>query len=516
MEGKHGVMSRSKNTLRNIIWGFSYQGVSLLFPFVIRTIILYILGEQYLGLNSLFASVVNVLNMAELGFSSAIVFSMYEPIAKEDKDTICALMALYKKVYRIIGTVVLVLGLSIMPFLKFMIRGTTPADINLYLLYGIYLFNSVISYFLFAYRTSLLSAHHRNDINSKISMAVSIVQYSVQIAILLICKNYYFYILMLPVSTVLNNVFNNYLAKKYYPEYVCRGVLEKKSKDNIKKQIGGLMVSKVCGTLRNSLDSIILSAFVGLTTVAVYSNYFYILNAVHGILTILGVSMKAGVGNSIAKETKEKNYSDYEKFTLIYMWISGWFACCMLCIYQPFMSIWTGKQSMVFATPIMIMFCVYFYAICMTDMRNVYMDAIGLWWEARYRSVFESVGNLVLNVVLGYYFGVVGIIVATLITLITINVIYGTKILFDNYFNEMNLVRHIFNHIKYFSVTAIAGAICYFICEILPGNIYVNLIARGLICVIVPNLIFVVSYSKDKSFGYVKSIAKKILKVNQS
>ena len=495
-----------------MIWGFSYQAITLLFPFIIRTIILRILGEQYLGLNSLFASILNVLNMAELGFSSAIVFSMYEPIAKQDKNTICALMALYRKVYRAIGAAVLVLGLSVMPLLKYMIKGTHPQDINLYLLYGIYLFNAVISYFLFAYQTSLLAAHHRNDISSKISMAVSIVQHGIQIVILVVLKNYYLYIAMLPVATVLNNLFNHYLAKKYYPEYTCSGILQKEIKNNIKKQVGGLMVSKICGTLRNSLDSIILSAFIGLSSVAMYGNYYYILNAVHGILTIIGVSMKAGVGNSIAIETKEKNYADYEKFNFIYMWLAGWFSCCMLCIYQPFMLIWTGKASMVFATHLMVIFCVYFYTICMTDMRNVYMDAIGLWWQARYRSIFESLGNLILNLVLGYYFGVLGILLATLITLISINIIYGTKILFDHYFTEQSLIKHLLRHIKYFAISAIAGVLCYLICNQLPGTVYVNLILRCVVCVIVPNLIFLLCYFKDKNFCYFKTFVKKLIK----
>jgi O-antigen/teichoic acid export membrane protein len=130
-------MERSKNTVRNIGWGFIYQILTLLLPFIIRTIILHILGEEYLGLNSLFASILSVLNMAELGFSSAIVFSMYEPIAKDDKDTICALMAYYRRVYAVVGFVVLALGLSIMPFLDKLIKGSHPADINLYILYGI-------------------------------------------------------------------------------------------------------------------------------------------------------------------------------------------------------------------------------------------------------------------------------------------------------------------------------------------------------------------------------------------
>lgn len=500
-------MERSKNTVRNIGWGFIYQILTLLLPFIIRTIILHILGEEYLGLNSLFASILSVLNMAELGFSSAIVFSMYEPIAKDDKDTICALMAYYRRVYAVVGFVVLALGLSIMPFLDKLIKGSHPADINLYILYGIYLFNAVISYFLFAYKSALLAAFHRNDISSKISIAVTIIQHGIQILVLCLWKNYYVYIALLPVATITTNILNNHLSIKYYPGYDPKGTLSLDVREKIKKQVKGLMVSKICGTLRNSLDSIILSAFIGLSVVAMYGNYYYILNAVHGLLTIIGVSMKAGVGNSIIKETKEKNYQDFEKFTFIYAWLTGWFACCMLCLYQPFMLVWTGKETMVFSEPIMIMFCIYFFALCMTDMRNVYMDAIGLWWEARYRSIAESIGNLLLNIGLGYYFGVVGIILATLITLITINLGYGTKILFDNFFRDKKVSRYLLQQLKYFIVTAGVSGICYCFCEIIPFTKYVNIVARGLACIVIPNVLFTILYLKDKHFQATKEFA---------
>ena len=493
-------MERSKNTVRNIGWGFIYQILTLLLPFIIRTIILHILGEEYLGLNSLFASILNVLNMAELGFSSAIVFSMYEPIAKNDKDTICALMAYYKKVYVVVGLVVLGLGLSIMVFLDKLIKGSHPADINLYILYGIYLFNAVISYFLFAYKSTLLAAFHRNDISSKISIVITIIQHGIQILILVLWKNYYLYIALLPIATITTNILNNHLSKKYYPGYDPKGSLSLDVREKIKKQVKGLMVSKICGTLRNSTDSIILSAFIGLSVVAMYTNYYYILNAVHGILTIIGVSMKSGVGNSIVKDNKKKNYRDFEKFTFIYIWLAGWFSCCLFCIYQPFMKIWTGKESMILPFCNMIMFCIYFFSLCLTDIRNVYMDAIGLWWEARYRSIAESIGNLVLNIGLGYLFGITGIIIATLITLIIINIGYGTKILFDNFFNEEKIMKYIYQLIIYSLVTAIVSIICYFICNIPNFSGYMNLFFRGICCVIIPNILFFIFYYKNKNY----------------
>ena len=75
--------SRIKNTTRNMLAGAIYKIITLLFPFVINTIIIKTLGVEYLGLNMLFASILQVLSLTELGFGSALVFSMYEPIATE-------------------------------------------------------------------------------------------------------------------------------------------------------------------------------------------------------------------------------------------------------------------------------------------------------------------------------------------------------------------------------------------------------------------------------------------------
>lgn len=504
-------MNRSRNTVRNIIWGLAYQVILLLFPFLIRTIILRILGTEYLGLNSLFTSILNVLNMAELGFSSAVVFSMYEPIANNNEELICALLAFYRKIYLVIGCVVLGLGLIILPLLPLLINGTYPSDINLYILYLLYILDTVLSYFLFAYKGSLLSAHHRNDLSSKINIIVRVSRYSLQIGLLLVFKNYYVYMVVMPICTILENLLNKWVAERYYPQYVCKGKISKDVADVIKKQVSGLMVSKVCGTLRNSLDSIILSAFIGLVTVGIYGNYYYVLNAVHGILTIIGTSMKAGVGNSIVKENKEKNFADFQKFTFLYSWITGWFTCCMFCLYQPFMLLWTGSNKMLFPFPIMALFCIYFFILCASDMRNVYMDAIGLWWEARYRSILECVANLICNILFGYLWGVTGVIMATLVTYVIINLTYGTKILFDNYFYEESLWKYLWSQIKYFIVTCIALIVCYWICQYISGNVLMVLFIRTIVCIVLPNIIFILVYKKNKDYIFAKQFILLVL-----
>lgn len=189
-------MSRTQNAIRNIFTGVFNKIIILLFPFVIRTVIIKKLGTEYLGLSSLFTSILQVLNLTELGFSSAIVFSLYKPIAEKDDNRICSIMNFYKRIYRIIGFIILVMGLIVLPFLPNFIKGSYPSDINLYILYLIYLFNTVITYYLFAYKSALLNAMQRNDIINNVNSITVIIQYILQIIILYCTKNYYIYMII--------------------------------------------------------------------------------------------------------------------------------------------------------------------------------------------------------------------------------------------------------------------------------------------------------------------------------
>lgn len=493
-----------------MFWGVISNIVKMVLPFIVRTILLKLLGEQYLGLNGLFSSVLQVLNLADLGFGTAVVYSMYKPIANDDENTICALLAYFKKVYRIVGTAILGIGICLAPFLEYLISGEIPGDVNIYLIYFIYLGNTVISYWMFAYKGSLLAAHQRNDVSLKISTFLLFIQYGLQIGILFVIKNYYFYLLVLPVVSILTNVATAIATQRLYPQYVCRGQIDSIMQGNIKKQIGGLFLSKVCGTTRNSLDSIFISAFLGLKNVAIYGNYYYILNAVHGLLSVTNTSMLGGIGNSVAKETVEKNYQDFKKFTFLYAWIAGWCSCCMFCLYQHFMDIWVGSE-LTFSFDIMLLFCVYFFFLTMTDIKNTYTDACGLWWENRTRSILETVVNLVLNIGLGYLFGVRGVLWATLITIIGINIIYGTKILFRYYFVNRSFIRQLIRYTVYFVMAVIVSVITYGVCMIIPNTGFIWLLAKGIVCVVLPNLLFYIMYCRTKIFLDSKPMIHKVL-----
>lgn len=432
-------LSRTKNAVRNIYSGLFNKIFTILFPFLIRTILIKKIGIEYAGLNSLFSSILQVLNLTELGFASAVVYSMYKPIAENDKETICALLNFYKRVYFIIGLVILAIGTTIMPFLKHLIKGSVPQDINIYILYSIYLLNTSLSYLLFGYKNSLLNAHQRRDVISNILTITQGLMNICQIVILLTIKSYYLYVIMMPIFTILNNILVGIITKRMFPEYSCRGKLDISIQKDIRKKVAGLMISKLAQTSRNSFDSIFISAFIGLSMTAIYSNYMLVFTSLTGIINIITNSMQAGVGNFIQTETKEKNYELLKKLTLFYALAIGWCTTCMLCIYQPFIATWLGES---FKLPfvIVIMICVYFYLLISAHGCSLFYHGCGMWWNGKYLAATEALVNIIGNYIFVKNFGLYGIVLATIISTLIGN-IWMLSILFKLFFTNKKMLK---------------------------------------------------------------------------
>lgn len=503
-------LTRTKNTIRNIYWGIINRIIVLVLPFFTRTVIIKFLGADYLGLGSLFTSILHVLSLAELGFSSAVVFSMYKSIANEDKDMICALLNLYKKAYKVIGFLIFIFGIAMIPLLDNFIKGSYPNKINIYLLYIIYLLNTTLSYWLFAYKRSLFAAHQRNDIISRIETVTKIIQNLSQIAVLMIFRNYYLFVIVSIITTILDNFIVAVLSKKQFPEYVCRGKIQESMRKDITKRISGLMITKIASTTRTTFDSIFISSFIGITTVAIYGNYFYIMSSVHSILIIFITAIRAGVGNSMVTESVEKNYQDMKRFNFIYAWISGWCTICLASLYQHFMLLWVGRELM-FSTPVMLLFSAYFYILTMGDIRYIYHEAAGLWWEGRYRAILEAIANLVLNLLFVSRWGVFGIVLGTLISMLVINFGYGSTIVFKHYFKNYYVSEFFKQHMLYLVVTCINCIITYLICSFLPGIGLSWFVVKMTICIFLPNVFYFLFYFKTKEFKYSLGLGKKII-----
>ena len=199
-------LARTKNAVRNIAWGVIYRMVTLIGPFALKTILIRIMGLEYSGLNSLFTSILTVLNLANLGFSSSLVYTMYQAAVDEDNDRLCAMLRYFRNAYRVVGIVILGMGIALMPFLPHLVKSDVPPDVNLYILFSIYLVETAMSYLMFGYNSAIFETYQRNDLTLRISTVRYLLQYGLQCAVLVVMRNYYAYILILPLAVLLNRV----------------------------------------------------------------------------------------------------------------------------------------------------------------------------------------------------------------------------------------------------------------------------------------------------------------------
>lgn len=492
MNINNNLNNRTENTIRNLLYGIINKTVVLVLPFILRTIIIYKLSSEYLGIGSLFASILQVLSVSELGFASAISFSMYGPVARGEIDKVKQSVNLLKSIYRIVGLVILAGGTLLTPFLRYFIKGDVPNDLNIYILFIIYLSNTAMSYLCFGYKNSILSVYQRHDLISKTSILIELMKNAIQIAVLLLTSNYYLYAIVLPVSSLLSNIIIGRLTDKMYPELKPDSGISFRGLHEISKQIGGIAIGRISLMCRNSFDSIIISAVLGLSAVAIYSNYYIIFSSIGSFLSIILTSMAASVGNSLATKPVDQNESEHIRFDMFYEILVAFCTICLYSLYQPFMELWVGEKLM-FPWHTMVLFCIYFYVNHLAQIRSVYSEAAGLWWHFRYLTVGELVANLVLNIGLGLKFGVNGVLFATIITAFLGSFIGCTCITYNKLFKK--------SPVKYFRNNLIYALITIFGC-LLTSSIGASIRINGILgfgiklitCIIISALYLTVIY----------------------
>ena len=489
-------LERTKNAARNIVFDGTLEMVNMLFPFVIRSVMLHYLGTEYLGLNGLFKSILTFLNLAELGVGSAMVFSMYRPIAEDDTEAICALLRLYRTLYRIIGLAIAAVGLLLMPVLRSLIKGDLPAGMNLYILFLMNLGNTVLTYWLFAYKSSLLQAHQRRDVISKVSLAVRLTEYVLKILILVTTRNYYLYLAVQLICQLAVNVLTAVCASKMYPRYVPEGKLPKEKTLDIFRRVRDLFTSKLSATVFDAADTLVISAFMGLAVLAVYQNYYFIITALRMMLVVILNACMAGVGNKLVMESKAANYRDLERISLLFSWLLGVSTSMLLCMYQPFMHLWMGKENML-ETGLVLCFAVYYYSMGANKMINMFKDAAGIWRIDRWRPLTAALVNLGLNLATVRWLGLYGVLLSSVVSIVFVQIPW----LFRNLFLEVFPRQYMGRYIKLFcGVTATALISCgasWFVCSRFSLNVWPALILNAAVSFAIPNLCYYAVYGRN-------------------
>ena len=495
-------MNRTKNAARNMVFGLILNIYKILIPFVVRTVMIWKLGEEYTGLNGLFSSLLQLLNLAELGVGFAMVYTMYRPVAEEDGEKICALLNLYRRYYHRIGLFILFLGLALTPVLPRLIHGDLPGDLNLYVLYLMSLGSTVLSYLLFSYKNSLLTVHQRVDISSKLEIGSKTVQLLLQLFVLIVLEDYYLFLAADIFSKLLLNLMTGWITARFYPHYVPRGDLAVEERRRVNLRVRDLFTSRFAGKVTSEADTIVITSFLGLVLLARYQNYFLIMSAVMMVIEVIFSSVMSGLGNSLILESEEKNYQQLRIFTCLFLWLLSVATPCFLCLYQPFISLWLGGGALM---PKTLVYCltVYFFVTEINRLLNIYKDAAGLWKADKWRPMTAALVNISLNLLTVRHWGLYGVVLSTVAAFALVEIPWLLRNLFRYLFQPFRrreYVRELSGYLLTVSGTTVAcGFLSRLICARLESALLQFLIGAAL-CLTLPGCIFAVCYYRKMVF----------------
>ena len=332
---------------------------------------------------------------------------------------------------------------------------------------------------------------------SIIALITTTLQYGLQLGVLILAKNYYLYVIVMLATTALNNIITAAVTTKMYPAYKPIGKLEDGQIREINKKIKDMFTGKLGYVVLKYTDTLIISAFLGLTMLAVYQNYYFILTSVIGVIEIVFSAVKAGLGNSFITEAKSKQYADLEKFTFLLMWISGVCLCCFLGLYQPFMNLWVGQEYMLDMTAV-ICFAAYFYVYILNRLLNVYKDAAALWRQDRFRPLITAATNLVLNLLLVKIWGIYGVLLSTVVSWIAVGIPWIIQNVFSVFFDRSMMKGYIKQLLIYAVMAAISGVLVSWICLQIGVGGWGHLVLCAAVSVTIPNIVFWIAFRKNR------------------
>lgn len=520
--------SRSINTLYNATTGFFGEFVIIVLGFAVRTVFIRCFSPEYLGISSLFQNVLAVLSVADLGIPAAIAFALYKPIADGDKEKVIVLMQLYKRAYRIIGFVFVGIGLALVPLLPILVNGEKASLINVPVVYLMYIARTASGYWFFAYRRTILIADQKKYVTLGINYIVNVVFLILQIVVLVAGRNlpesynpyrFYAYTLLTVLTTIVANLFIARVSSKEYP-YINQKTDKRLSSDEvkeIKKNIFGTSLYRISDVGVSCTDNILISVMINTDYVGRYSNYLLASNYIHTFLRLVFESFIASVGNLFIKESKDKNKFVFSCLNTLNYIAYGFGSACLFILIQPFILLWAGAEYQLSFWEVLVITV----SIMLTGFEctvNSYRSACGLFWKGKIRPIATLIINLVVSIgftLLFPEYGVVGVILGTIVSNLTTVFWYDPILIFKNAFG-CSSVGYFVKFISNCLLTLGISLLGYYLIDVLflgyAGIGWLTFIASFFMTVIFVALVFFIVYFKTKEFAYVKDIAIRIFR----
>lgn len=505
---------RTSNSIRNTILSLIACGVDIILGTIALTLFIKILNVEYVGINGLFSNILSMLSLTELGLGTAIIVNLYKPLHDNDKEKIKTLMNFYKKSYNIISLTMFILGIMIIPFLKYLIKETT-IPLNLTIIYLLHLISVICSY-LVAYKRSIIYADQKDYILKIISICYYIIVNVTQIIILYFTKNYYLYLIVKIICQLLQNLIITIIANKKYPYLKEKTYtkIDKTTTKSIYSKVWALSIHKFSKFIVNGTDNIIISAFLGLIPVGLYSNYNMIIKNVDNIFYKITEATSASIGDLLTESNSEKSYQVFKKIKFLNTWLALFSSTCLLVLTQDFIKLWLGKEFLLSNLVLYILVFNYFQKLLQRNYK-IFKDAAGIWTEDKLIPIIEAVLNIVFSIVLMKIFGLAGIFMGTIISSFVSWLYSYPKLIYKKLFKKSYL-KYIKDIIEYILLFITLTTLTYQISTLfIVKNLLLQLIINLIICLIVPNVILLIFYHKTKEMKYFINLGKKLIFKNK-
>lgn len=501
---------RKKSSFKNMITAVSSNVLTIIVGLVAQAVFIKILGSEYLGLNGLFSNVISMLGIVELGMGSAIIYNMYKPIAENDHEKIKSLMQFYKKSYRIITLIISIIGIMIIPFIKYIVDiESITVDINVYLVYILFLLETICSYIL-SYKRSMLYADQKEYITNIIHIGYTILVNTMQLTFLYFTNDYYLYLIIKVMMRLVENIVISSYVNRRYSYLLDNNVtkLDSKTEKDIFQKIRALFFHKIGTFIVSGTDNIIISKYLGLVTVGLYSNYYMIINAVQTVINHIIQSTRASVGNLLVTESKTKQFDIFNKIRFVNFWISCFSSICIFVIMDSFITIWIGYKF-VLPTKVLLVLVINFFIVSSRSTYGAFKEAAGIFYEDRFVPIIESLLNIVLSIIFVKKFGLMGVFMGTIGSGLVLWCYSYPKYVYNKLFGR-KISDYMKETIYYFIIFILIAGFTYSLAILISfDNVYLQFISNVLIALIVPNVIMLLLFSKDENFKYFINMIKR-------
>ena len=434
-------MDKKKGIL-NVAVSILFKLILLTGSIIIRRLLIERLGNGINGINSLYISIIGLLSVAELGVGGAITYCMYKPIVEGNKERVCALFNYFKRAYFIIGIVIFSLGVLIMPALPFLAEGHNIYTSELYSSYIILLISVAASY-MFGAKLSLINAHKNNYITTALLSLGMIGQYILQALVLIFTPSFDGYLLCAFVSLAIQWVGTELITRILYGDIVANKKVRLTSEERkeVKRNSSAMLMHKIGGTMVNTLDSIIISAFLGVELLGRYSNYSSIVTNATAVLSLLFTPLISIIGHTFVAD-RERVIVRYRQLYFLNYVIGVFFYLGFYAVADSLIELLFG-EGLRLARPVVFVMTVNYFIQFMRQTTLVFRDATGIFYKDRWKPLLEGSVNAILSVLLVIIFrhafgdevASTGVIFATVITNLAVCHIIEPYVLFKYAFD---------------------------------------------------------------------------------